>query len=153
MTGAWLPLLAQAADPISGGAGWIGAGLLGAVLCWLLLKHLPDKDKQTREIIAEFREETKDVRESFQSMLNGVTTRCELETAALRVEMDAARKSYREESEAQRRAYVEILDRIAAKFEAEVAAVREAAGRDLEAVVRRIDGGRGRRAGPEGGGS
>lgn len=34
-------LLAQATDPLSGGAGWMGAGLLGLVLAWLLLKHLP----------------------------------------------------------------------------------------------------------------
>lgn len=47
-------LFAQAqVDPISGGAGWIGAGLLGAVLSWLLLKHLPDKDKLIRELIAD----------------------------------------------------------------------------------------------------
>lgn len=43
--------LAQATDPISDGAGWIGAGLLGAVLSWLLLKHLPDKDRQMREMM------------------------------------------------------------------------------------------------------
>lgn len=41
-------------DPISGGAGWVGTGLLGAVLSWLLLKHLPDKDRQIREVIADF---------------------------------------------------------------------------------------------------
>lgn len=47
-------LLAQgaaAADPISGGAGWVGAGLLGLVLAWLLLKHLPEKDKQIYSLI------------------------------------------------------------------------------------------------------
>lgn len=44
---AGLLLIAQV-DPagLSGGAGWVGAGLLGAVLGWLLLKHLPDKDRQ-----------------------------------------------------------------------------------------------------------
>lgn len=42
---------ANGADPISGGAGWIGAGLLGAVLSWLLFIHLPAKDKQVREMI------------------------------------------------------------------------------------------------------
>lgn len=47
-------LLAQiAADPISGGAGWIGAGLLGAVLAWLMFVHLPGKDKLIRELQAE----------------------------------------------------------------------------------------------------
>lgn len=39
-------LLAEALDSLSGGSGWVGAGLLGAVLSWLLLKHLPDKDAQ-----------------------------------------------------------------------------------------------------------
>ena len=38
-------------DPISGGAGYIGAGLLGAVLGWLLLKHLPDKDRQLENLL------------------------------------------------------------------------------------------------------
>lgn len=38
-------------DPLSGGAGWAGAGLLSLVLGWLLLKHLPDKDKHIQGII------------------------------------------------------------------------------------------------------
>lgn len=52
-----LCLLAQvaqvvpAADPISGGAGWVGAGLLGLVLGWLLFVHLPAKDKQLANLI------------------------------------------------------------------------------------------------------
>ena len=37
-------------DPVSGGAGWVGTGLLGSVLCWLLLKHLPDQTRQLREL-------------------------------------------------------------------------------------------------------
>ena len=44
-------IFAQTTDSLSGGAGWIGAGLLGAVLSWLMLKHLPDKDKQVYEFI------------------------------------------------------------------------------------------------------
>jgi gas vesicle protein len=44
-----LPLLADA-DPISGGAGWVGAGLLGMVLGWLLIIHLPAKDKQLQTL-------------------------------------------------------------------------------------------------------
>lgn len=46
----WI-MLAQTADPISGGAGWVGAGLLGLVLAWLLLKHLPDKDRQLNSLV------------------------------------------------------------------------------------------------------
>ena len=45
------PLASQTADSLSGGAGWVGAGLLGLVLSWLLLKHLPDKAKEYREEI------------------------------------------------------------------------------------------------------
>jgi hypothetical protein len=47
-------LLAQAPptpDAISGGAGWVGAGLLGGVLSWLLFLHLPAKDKQIAGLI------------------------------------------------------------------------------------------------------
>lgn len=40
----------------SGTAGWAGAGLLSLVLGWLLLKHLPDKDKQASESRAQLLE-------------------------------------------------------------------------------------------------
>jgi thiamine kinase-like enzyme len=36
---------------LSGGAGWVGAGLLGLVLSWLLFFHLPAKDRQLKEMI------------------------------------------------------------------------------------------------------
>lgn len=32
-------------------SGWTGAGLLGMVLAWLLLKHLPAKDKQIMDML------------------------------------------------------------------------------------------------------
>lgn len=41
--------LAQNPDPISGGGGWVGAGLLGAVLSWLLLKYLPEERAAMRQ--------------------------------------------------------------------------------------------------------
>jgi hypothetical protein len=41
-----MEMYAQAPDPLSGGAGWIGAGLLGLVLGWLLIIRLPANDKQ-----------------------------------------------------------------------------------------------------------
>lgn len=45
-------LLAQAAiEPLAGGSGWAGVGLLGAILSWLLLVHLPAKDKQIRDLM------------------------------------------------------------------------------------------------------
>ncbi len=58
------------AEPISGGAGWVGAGLLGMVLAWLFMKHLPDKDKQIKEIIASGREEVRIERETGERRFN-----------------------------------------------------------------------------------
>lgn len=47
-------ILAQAPpDPIGGGAGWLGAGLLGSVLAWLLLVYLPAQWKQFKELLNE----------------------------------------------------------------------------------------------------
>lgn len=46
-----LVLFSQVADSLSGGGGWLGAGLLGAVLAWLMFKHLPAKDQQVKELI------------------------------------------------------------------------------------------------------
>lgn len=74
-------IIAQVAEPISGGAGWVGAGLLGAVLAWLLLKHIPDKDKQVErmmegrnqvvtELTIEFGKQLKETRDEFKEALN-----------------------------------------------------------------------------------
>lgn len=38
-------------NPIVGGSGWVGAGLLGLLLGWLLMVHLPNKDKQLKDMI------------------------------------------------------------------------------------------------------
>ena len=45
------PELPQGGTALSGEAGWVGTGLLGAVLGWLLVVYLPAKDKQVRELI------------------------------------------------------------------------------------------------------
>lgn len=42
---------ATAPSEIVGTTGWVGAGLLGLVLAWLLGIHLPAKDKQIRELL------------------------------------------------------------------------------------------------------
>jgi hypothetical protein len=43
------PVMAQL-EPLSGGAGWAGAGLLGIFLAWFALRYLPAKDRQIKEI-------------------------------------------------------------------------------------------------------
>jgi hypothetical protein len=74
------------ANLISGGAGWAGAGLLGLVLGWLLLKHLPDKDKQfdgliksqaehNKELHKACTEERKEQHAEFSKALNSILER------------------------------------------------------------------------------
>lgn len=59
----WM-LIAQQVDPLSGGAGWLGAGLLGAVLAWLCFVHLPAKDKQLKEMMSAESDEREKERQS-----------------------------------------------------------------------------------------
>lgn len=44
--------------------GWVGAGLLGSVLAWLMFVHLPAKDKLIKDLIQAFREELAAERET-----------------------------------------------------------------------------------------
>ena len=97
-----LILFAQiATDPLSGGAGWVGTGLLGSVLGWLLFVHLPNKDKQilglvesrdklVEKITSDFRTsldnlvdkgsaKDKELRDDFKQSLQKVVDHCEKE--------------------------------------------------------------------------
>ena len=42
-------ILAQDLSGLGGASGWVGTGLLGLVLGWLLIVHLPAKDKERKE--------------------------------------------------------------------------------------------------------
>ena len=46
-------LLLANGPELSGAEGWVGTGLLGSVLGWLLLKYIPDKDKQFKTALDE----------------------------------------------------------------------------------------------------
>jgi hypothetical protein len=72
-------LFGESVDILSGGAGWAGAGLLGLVLGWLLLKHLPEKDKQLEKLIASQIEANKEERRDFKAALQLVVEHCERE--------------------------------------------------------------------------
>ena len=54
----WL-LLAQTDLPI-GGSGWAASGLIGLVLSWLLLVHLPRQDKRNDDKEAAFMTQMKE---------------------------------------------------------------------------------------------
>lgn len=68
-----LAVWAQAADPISGGAGWVGTGLLGAVLSWLLFVHLPSKDKQAKEMATANADQVKSLVETHDARCGSLT--------------------------------------------------------------------------------
>lgn len=100
-------------DPLTGGAGWAGAGLLGLVLAWLLLKHLPTKDAQfeslsrtkdeqilalmnrnderLQQLATTFRQESREDKEEFKRALDAILAHCEREMSkvgdAMRAEL------------------------------------------------------------------
>jgi hypothetical protein len=89
-------LIAEAAgiDAITGGAGWVGASLLGLVLYWLAFHHLPAKDKflkdlidghagQITNLITAHDAKTKADRADYHASLDRVTTHCEKELATI----------------------------------------------------------------------
>ncbi len=66
------PLYAQA-DPISGGAGWVGAGLLGLVVGWILLKGWPDSMRLVRELVTSFSVEMEKERLMWQMRMTALS--------------------------------------------------------------------------------
>jgi hypothetical protein len=86
----FLIVIAQAATPpdiISGGAGWVGAGLLGSVLGWLLFINIPAKDKQiagmiesrdalVKEMSAAHQEAVKSLATDYRAAVADMDRRC-----------------------------------------------------------------------------
>ncbi len=44
---------------IPGAPGWAGAGLLGLVLAWLMLKYLPQKDRNVKYLVDQLLEDSR----------------------------------------------------------------------------------------------
>ncbi len=66
----WYALQAQTGvDPLSGGAGWVGAGLLGCILAWLLLKHWPASDAAREQF---WKDHNKHVETLTQKFVDGM---------------------------------------------------------------------------------
>jgi hypothetical protein len=83
-------------DPASlgGSSGWVGAGLLGLVLAWLLLRHLPDKDRQlsdwmvrrdamVTEMVAHHDQVSTDQRKDFRESLGSIIAQHDREFSTL----------------------------------------------------------------------
>jgi hypothetical protein len=87
-----LPVASNGPDFISGGSGWLGAGLLGLVLAWLLLRHLPEKDQLIMKLISTHEEQRKSQADIYRA--ERATTldafKCDLETVVEHCEHDNA---------------------------------------------------------------
>lgn len=69
-------LAADEMAALSGGSGWLGAGLLGGVLAWLLFVHLPSKDKQLKEFMDAKDKHVEMMASRYQIALDVVITHC-----------------------------------------------------------------------------
>lgn len=73
-------------ETLSGGAGWVGAGLLGLILSWLLLMHLPnlakkdtEKDKQWMELVKNKDDHVDRLVVRFEASLQTIRDQCKRE--------------------------------------------------------------------------
>lgn len=62
-------------DVISGGAGWVGSGLFGLVLGWLLFFHLPEDNKKETKSAESKDAFVKDMMAEFKTALAELTDR------------------------------------------------------------------------------
>lgn len=94
------------ADPISGTAvsGWAGAGLLGLVLAWLLLKHIPkvfddQKEERTnyRETLDKLVNKSEEDRKTFQAVIQNVLTHSKEDTTRVVEAVGKITQSVRDE--------------------------------------------------------
>lgn len=95
-------VLAQSPDPISGGAGWVGAGLLGAVLAWLLLVHLPAKDKQLNDLLASQARKDGDALVHFDAVVDKKDKQIDQQRAEFTIALTTMTTAFRAEMTAER---------------------------------------------------
>lgn len=108
-----LVLLAQAADPLSGGAGYLGAGLLGLVLFWVARYHLPAKDQQIGDLLRAHA----------------------AQNSALVVHFDEVIEKKDRQIDAQRQEFTAVLATMMGAFRAEASAERVACEKHFETLA------------------
>ena len=82
-------LLAQSSTVIGGEAGWAGVGILGLVLSWLLLRHLPAKDAQINAFIEKKDQHVLELTAKFEQNLDKIVDHCKDE---FKIVLDLFRK-------------------------------------------------------------
>lgn len=109
-------------DPLSGGAGWVGAGLLGAVLAWLMFVHLPAKDKQ------------------FEKLTTSNQERCDAQDKAHDVRVVAKDSFYAEMLRQQRSDYKSSLDTVVEHCKTETTHMSTMLTNEFKELRNAIDG-------------
>jgi hypothetical protein len=131
-------MIAQS-DPISGGAGWVGAGLLGLVLSWVFLKHLPDKDKQLNAFLAAKDEVIKALTDRYEGVIKALTDRYEKRLEVMAAAFEAAFAKFQEEQKATRHDSRDLLNIINLRNEKAVAEMAVAIRMEFEALGKRLE--------------
>lgn len=116
-----------ATETIAGGAGWVGAGLLGSVLAWLLFIHIPTKDKQAKEKDELFAKSVKDKDESHNAMTERQQQRMEKLMLDHAASLEKADKERRQD-------FSEALSRSLEHCQRETAMLRDMLGREMSEV-------------------
>lgn len=110
-------------DPISGSAGWIGSGILGGVLGWLLFVHLPAKDKQLVSLIDSRDSAIRDLTERHIVTLRELVERHDADSKAqtdrFTVVVTEITLKHAEVERDQRHDYRDSLNAITLRYEAE----------------------------------
>lgn len=86
-------------EGLSGAGGWAGAGLLGLVLAWLLLKHLPDKDKQLQGMVSSKDRAVKDVVDTKDATIKAIVDRYDAHDVQQRAEFHKSLQAVEERCE------------------------------------------------------
>lgn len=76
-------LFLQSPEALSGGAGWVGAGLLGLVLAWLFFFHLPAKDAQLKGVLDAKDAQLSVLMDRFKAAMDVVVAHCKDDSAKL----------------------------------------------------------------------
>ena len=69
--------LADGESLIPGAPGWAGVSMLTAVLAWLLGSHLPAKDKQLKELMADHNAHVREMTADFRASLVELAARAD----------------------------------------------------------------------------
>lgn len=120
--------LAQASDPLSGGAGWVGAGLLGLVLAWMFFIHIPATNKQFSTYIENKDKQITDLIASRDAMVRELTHN-------FRDAMAAAALASAVQDKERRDDYKSSLATVVAHCEKETGQISQAIRKDLGDLV------------------